>query len=147
MNIFHSSRQLEVTRAHWHLLWCLHFEGTACSSSSSTLKLPTLGTNIRLRLAMWHTRSFSKMSARLSSIATTLYEQGVLSRWSFQSELVEGEHFSACFEDAHTSVLSEPECTYGQLGNVEKTNIIGDRTNHNTDLVTFRAFHSADNPC
>merc|ERR1712133_208442 len=123
----------------------LDFECTASSSSSCSFELSSLGSDIRFGGTMRNTWSFSHVSTSFSCITTTLDQQSILTGWCFQCKLIKSENLSSSFQDSNTSTLRESKCTDGQLGYVKEPDVIGDSSNHDTDLITFRSFHSSSN--
>merc|ERR1719369_1438614 len=119
----------------------LNLEGTASSSSTSSLEFSSLGAHIRFGGAVGNTWCFSHVTASFSCSTATLYQQGVLTGRSFQCELVEGENLTSCFQHTDTGTFCEPECTDGQLRDIKKSDVISDCSHHNTDLITFGSFH------
>lgn len=63
---------------------------TTAPTSSSSLKLTALGSNIRFCVAMWHARSKSKVFYSFSSITTSCKQKkmhGILCIWSEYSRM------------------------------------------------------------
>merc|ERR1712212_766772 len=125
--------------------YSLNLEGSASSSSSSPFELSSLGAHIGFGGAVWHTRCFTHVTACFSCITATLHQQRVLTGWCLQCKLIEGQDLASCFENTNTGTLRESKGTDRQLGDVEQSDIISDGSHYDTDLITFRSFHSTSN--
>ena len=133
----------------WHQYYCLNnhldLEGSASTSSSSSFELSSLRSYIRFSRAVRYTRCFTHMSASLTCISSSLHQQRVLASWCFQRKLVERQDLAASLQHADTSALCESESTDGQLWYVEESDVVGDGTNNNANLLSLRSLHSTDN--
>merc|ERR1712212_1036212 len=76
----------------------LNLKGTASSSSSSPLKLPSLGAHIGFGGTVRNTRCFPHVTTCFSCSTTTLDQQGVLTGWCLQCKLIKSENLTSCFE-------------------------------------------------
>merc|ERR1719376_342693 len=115
----------------------LDLERTTSSSSTSSLELSSLGSNVGLSGTVRNTWSFTHMSACFSCCSTTLNQQCVLPCWCLQSQLVKCEDLPSCFEDTNSRTLSESESTDCQLGDIQESHIICHCSYHHTDLVSL----------
>merc|ERR1719281_657272 len=114
------------------------------SSSSCSLELASLGPGEGLGMRVGNTGS-SEMLDSLTGLARSLKEQSVLASWGSQSQLVKSDNFSSSFQDSLASLLGDSEGTDGHLWDLEDSDVIGDGSNNDSDLVSISGlFHVAN---
>lgn len=129
--VFLFFRRLSLAAVSLHLL-LVRSRGTA---TSGALKLAARGADVRLRGAVWHTRSKAKVADGLTGIAWSLEEDGVLAGGSTSSQLVEGDDLTSGLQDACSSALGDAEGGHRELRHLEKTGVIGDGADNDGDLI------------
>jgi hypothetical protein len=80
-------------------------------------------------------RSKAKVLDSLSSVLGSSEEECVASSRSSQCQLIQSQSLSTSSEDARTSSCSEAKCGNAELGNSQKTVVIGDCANNDNGLV------------
>merc|ERR1719245_1905926 len=114
------------------------------SSSSCSLELASLGSGEGLGVRVGNTGS-SEMLDSLTGLAGSLKEQSVLASWGSQSQLVKSDNFSSSFQDSLASLLSDSKGTDSHLWDLEDSDVIGDGSNNDSDLVSISGLlHVAD---
>jgi len=73
----------------------------------------------------------------LTGLARSLKKQSVLASWSSESQLIKSDNFTSSFQDSLTGLLSDSEGTDGHLGDVEDSDVIGDGSNNDSNLVSI----------
>jgi hypothetical protein len=71
----------------------------------------------------------------LSSVLGSSEEECVASSRSSQCQLIQSQSLSTSSEDARTSSCSEAKCGNAELGNSQKTVVVGDSANNNDGLI------------
>jgi len=84
---------------------------------------------------MWDTRSTTEVLAGLASCTLALQEDGVLSGWRQQSQLIESQDLAAVLDDPLASALSDTESTDAQLGDLQQAQIVGDGSDDDGNCV------------
>lgn len=77
------------------------------------------------------------MRAGLTSCSLSLHEDRVLARWCGQCQLIEGQHLTASLCDTLACTIGDTKCAETKLWNVEETDIVGDGSNNDSDLVVL----------
>lgn len=109
-----------------------------CSATAGTLKLASLGANVWASVRVRNSRSLSEVTAGLAGVALALDQDGVVAGGRQQGELIERQHFAAGLGDSLTSPLGDAQGADSQLGNGQQTQVIGDGSNHDGDVVLGR---------
>jgi hypothetical protein len=104
------------------------------TSTTSTLKLTSLATNIWLSLGSWNTSS-SKVLHSLTAISWSTHEDSVGSSWCNQSKLIKGHDLSSSLEDSGTSSLGHTESANSELWHLSDTDIISHSSYEHSNLV------------
>merc|ERR1719245_206565 len=114
------------------------------SPSSCSLELASLGSGEGFGVRVGNTGS-SEMLDSLTGLAGSLEEQSVLACGSSQSQLIKSDNFSSSFQDSLASLLGDSEGTDGHLWDLEDSDVIGDGSNNDSDLVSISGLlHVAD---
>mmetsp|Transcript_34124 Transcript_34124/g.61531 ORF Transcript_34124/g.61531 Transcript_34124/m.61531 type:complete len:257 (+) Transcript_34124:647-1417(+) len=113
----------------------LNLEAAALSATTSTLKLPALGTDIRLGGGAGNTRSGSEVLNGLTMALRTTEKDAVLASRALEGKHVEGKALTASLGDTGTGILGEAQGTDTKLRDLEETNIVGDGTNNDGELL------------
>ena len=79
----------------------------------------------------------------LSGVLGSTEEDGVGSGGGLEGELIKGEDLSSGLQDTGVGSAGDAEGSNGDLGDIKKTNIIGDGSDNNGDLV-FLSLHVAN---
>lgn len=110
---------------------CLLLVTAAGATTTSTLKLASLGADIRTGVRVGHTRSLTEVLEGSAGSTSTLEQQGVLAGGCTQGQLIESQNLSASLQDALASCLGDMEGAQRHLGNGQQTVIIGNGANNN----------------
>merc|ERR1719251_740713 len=108
---------------------------SGCSPSSCSLELASLGPDEGLGIRVGNTRS-SEMSDSLTCLSWSLEKQSVLASWCSQGKLIKSDDLTSSFQDPLTGLLGDLKSTKGHLRDVEDSEIVGDGSNNNSDLVS-----------
>jgi hypothetical protein len=84
--------------------------------------------------AVRHTGGTEVLHGLPGSLATP-QKEGVGASGGAESELIEGQDLTTSLKDAGAGGLGEPQSAHSQLGELEKTGIIGDGSDNDDDLV------------
>lgn len=109
----------------------LDLETTGRTLATSTLELATLAADIGLLVLVG---AHTEVLDGLTGVLGTAEDDGVGTSRGTKSKLIEGEDFTASLQDASSSSLGETESSNGELGNFQKTRVIGNGTNNNNGL-------------
>jgi hypothetical protein len=112
----------------------LDLETTTGTLTTSTLKLATLGTNERLLVLVG---THTKVLNGLTRVLGTTDEDSVGTSGGTESQLIQGQDFTTGLQDTGLGGLGEVESSNGDLGEVQKTGVVGDGTNNDNSLVTL----------
>ena len=116
---------------------------TRLSTSTSTLEVSSLRTNVRLNMRVGDTSS-SEMLNRLTSVLRTTKENSVSSSRRTESELIKSDNRSTGLSDTSASTISDTESTDSKGGKVVDTGIVSDGSDNNSNLV-FLSLHVTSN--
>jgi hypothetical protein len=110
----------------------LDLEATRSTLTTSLFELATLGADVRLLVLMGtHTEVLDGFTVVLG----TTDKDGVGTSGGTESQLIEGDDFTTSLQDASLGSLGHMESGQRQLGQVQKTGVIGDGTDHDEGLV------------
>jgi hypothetical protein len=126
-------RQVRLQIKRWGFK-LTYLETAGGSATTSTLELATLGADERLGVASGDTGGTEVLDG-LTGVLRTTEQDGVLTSRSTESKLVKGQNFTTSVDDTGTSGLGDTEGGNGHLGDIEETDVVGDGTNNNGDLV------------
>jgi hypothetical protein len=130
--------------------FCLDFETTALSATSCTFKFAAFRADIGLDMVMSvhavQRGGMTKMTVHFSGRLTTTKENGIGTLWGSQRQLIKGQHFPTGLDNTRTSTFREAQGTDSELRYVKQTNVIGNGTNDDRDLVLF-VLHITSNTC
>ena len=110
----------------------LHLETLRSSSTSSSLELSTLGED---SWGLVLVRTHTEVSNGLSRVPWTSQDQGVLTLWSPDSQLVKGNALTTSLDDSGSCTSSESQSSNSGLWKLEDSGVIGDGTNDDDGLV------------
>lgn len=112
----------------------LHFQRypTHLSPTTSTLKLASLGRNVRLATL----EGTTKVSDGLTDVALATEEDSVGAGRGTNGELVEGQSLTAGSDNALTDRARESESGDGDLGDLGETLVVEDRADNDDNLGT-----------
>ncbi|DBA01207.1 TPA: LOW QUALITY PROTEIN: hypothetical protein N0F65_002342 [Lagenidium giganteum] len=120
-------------------LTSLDLEATALSATTSTFELAALRAHVWLDTAVGVDRLQGRLVAEVlvhfTGRAAATEEDRVGATWGTQSELIEGQAFTASVGDASTGSLGEAESGDRELWHIDEAEIIGDWANDNGDLA------------
>jgi hypothetical protein len=74
----------------------------------------------------------------LTGVLGTTDEDSVGTSGGTESQLIQGQDFTTGLQDTGLGGLGEVESSNGDLGEVQKTGVIGDGTDNNNSLVTLK---------
>ena len=114
---------------------CLSLVCSWSPSSSCPLKLPSLGSDMRLGMRMRNSRSRAEVFYSLSWVSRSLNQKCILSWRSSSRQFVNRNAFSSCSQDSWSSSLWEPKGTDCHLRQIEFSDVIGDGSDDNDDLI------------
>lgn len=75
------------------------------------------------------------MTVGLTGCTLALDHTCVLAGWCQQSQLIEGQHFTASLGDSLASAFGDAESANLQFWNLKETDIIGDGSDNDDDLT------------
>lgn len=81
-------------------------------------------------------RTETKVSNSLSGVSWASDNDGVLTLWSSQSQLVQGDSLTTSLEDSSLSTGSESQSSDGSLWSVQQSNIVSDSANNDDGLLS-----------
>jgi hypothetical protein len=115
------------------MIFCsLDLETTRSTLTTSTFKLTTLGTNERLLVLMG---THTEVLNRLTRVLGTTDEDSVGTSRSTEGQLIQSKDFTTSLQDTSLGSLGKVKSSNRELGEVQKTRIIGNGTNNNNSLT------------
>lgn len=110
---------------------------TGSSSTPGSLELSSLGSDEWLGVGARDTWSavVGEVSFSLSLLSGSLEKDGVLSLWVLESKLIESDNFTTSGSNSLSSGLGDSESANSELGDLKKSDVVGDGTNNNSGLV------------
>lgn len=116
-----------------------------CSTTTSTFKFASLGSDIWSRVWVRNTRSLSEVLACLTSITFALHQNCVLSSWWQEGQLIESEHFTASLDDSLACTLGDSQSTDANFWNIENSQVVCDSSDNdgNISLFCLASLHQA----
>ena len=114
---------------------CLSLVCSRSPSSSCPLKLPSLGPDMRLGMRMRNSRSRTEVFNSLSWVSRSLDQKCILSWRSSSRQFVDRNAFSSCSQDSWSSSLWESKGTNCHLRQIELSDVVGDGSDDNDDLL------------
>jgi len=118
----------------------LNFVSSAGPATTSLLEFASLGSYVGFGVTVWYTRRSSEMSVSLTGLAWTLDQNGVLSLGAPQSQLIKSDDFTSGFQNTCSSLISDLQSAYLQLGDLEDPHIVGDGSHDDSHLVVTSRF-------
>ena len=80
-------------------------------------------------------RTEAEVSDSLSGVSWASEDNSVLTGWGSQSQLVQGDGLTTSFDDSSLGALSESQSSDADLWSLQQSEVVGDGTNNNDDLV------------
>lgn len=111
----------------------LHLETLRSSSTSSSFELST-GRQDSWGLTL--VRTHTEVSDSFSGVSWTSQDQGVLTLWSLDSQLIQSDGFTTSLDDLSSGTGSESQSGDSGLWEVEDSGVISDGTNNDNSLVS-----------
>lgn len=111
----------------------LDLESSRVSSTSSSLELSTLGDDLR---SLTLVRTETEVSDSLSGVSWASEEDGVLTLWSSQSQLVQSDSLTTSLDDSSLGTSSESQSGDGGLWGLQQSDVVSDGTNDNDGLLS-----------
>lgn len=81
-------------------------------------------------------RTETEVSDGLSSVSWTSDDQSVLTLWSSDSQLVQGDSLTTSLDDSSLGRGSESQSSDSGLGELQQSDVVGDGTNNNDSLIS-----------
>ena len=120
----------------------LNLETTRSTLTTSTLELATLGTNEGLLVLMG---THTEVLDGLARVLSTTDEDGVGTSGGTESQLIQGQNLTTSLQDTGLGGLGEVKGSNRELGEVQKTRVIGDGTDNNNGLTFLVVLDNARN--
>lgn len=128
--LLQTKQRLKATHPKLHL----NLEASALSTTTSTLELTALRTDIRSGLAAGSSGNTEVLHSSTGSTAT-LKKDGVSTSGAAESELIEGDALTTSLENTSTSSFSEMKSAHLHGRNFNHADIVSNSTNNHSDLV------------
>jgi hypothetical protein len=111
---------------------CLDLETTRSTLTTSLFELATLSTDVGLLVLVG---THTKVLDGFTVVLGTTDKDGVGTGGGTESQLIEGDDFTTSLQDTGLGSLGHMESSQRQLGQVQKTGVIGDGADNDKGLV------------
>lgn len=81
-------------------------------------------------------RTETEVSDSLSGVSWASEDDGVLTLWSSDSQLVQGDSLTTSLDDSSLGRGGESQSGDGDLRDIQQSDVVGDGTNNNDSLVS-----------
>ncbi len=105
------------------------------SSTTSSLKLPSLRSDIRSAVGSRHSRSWAEVLDGFSCFPCSLNENCIFASWCSLDELIEGDTLSTSSENSGSCSPSESKSTNSHLGDIKFSNVVGNSSHDDSNLA------------
>ena len=111
----------------------LDLETLRSTLTSGSFELSTLRHNSWGLVLVW---THTKVSDGFSGISWTSQDQGVLTLWSSNGQLIEGDTFTTGLNNSGSGTSGESDSSDGGLLHVVDSGVVGDGTNNDDGLIS-----------
>lgn len=80
-------------------------------------------------------RAVTEVLNCLTHVLATAQQHGVRALWRAQRQLIQGQNFTTCLDNASTSSLGEAQRGNLQRGHLEQTRVVSDSAHDNCSLI------------